>query len=100
MGLYLMLVAIQTFELCVQKTVSRELSDEDTRAFVIETIFNRLCFTLRPVLFFLTITHRYKVSLDEDEAARNKKSSDADENLKEEEEMEEQPPGSAQNEVI
>ena len=80
--LFLMLVGIQTFEVCVQKSVSQEVSAEDTRAFVIETILNKLCFTLGPILLFLTITHRYKVSLERGEAESKENAENADDSPK------------------
>ena len=69
--LFLMIVAIRTFDVCVQKSVSKELSDEEITSFVIETIFNRLCFTLGPILLLLTIVKRFTESLEEGEAKRN-----------------------------
>ena len=77
--LFLMIVAIRTFDVCVQKSVSKELSDEEITSFVIETIFNRLCFTLGPILLLLTVVKRFSETLEEGEAKRNKNSTDADE---------------------
>ena len=74
--LFLMIVAIRTFDVCVQKSVSKGLSDQEITSFVIETIFNRLCFTLGPILFLLTVVKRFTESLEEGEEKRNKKSSD------------------------
>ena len=69
--LFLMIVAIRTFDNCVQMSVSKELTDEEITSFVIETIFNRLCFTLGPILLLLTIVKRFTESLEEGEAKRN-----------------------------
>ena len=70
------IVAIRTFDVCVQKSVSKELSDQEITSFVIETVFNRLCFTLGPILFLLTVVKRFTESLEEGEEKKNKKSSD------------------------
>ena len=77
--LFLMIVAIRTFDVCVQKSVSKELTDEEITSFVIETIFNRLCFTLGPILLLLTIVKRFTESLEEGEAKRDQNTGDADE---------------------
>lgn len=86
--LFLMIVAIRTFDVCVQKSVSKELSDEEITSFVIETIFNRLCFTLGPILLLLTVVKRFQESLEEN----SKKSADAEEEAEQKDEV---PPSSA-----
>ena len=74
--MFMTIVAIRTFDVCVQKSVSKELSDQEITSFVIETVFNRLCFTLGPILFLLTVVKRFTESLEEGEEKKNKKSSD------------------------